>query len=459
MDRRVVITGVGVVSAAGVGADRAWEALEAGRSCLGPVRAFDASGFDCRLGGEADGLDAREFVPKSYRKFIKVMARDTELAVAAAQLAVHDAGLSSRGSAETTRLPTAAGNPALDSDRTGCQIGAGLIAAELDELTGALATSRGESGFDVRRWGTAEGGAGAMNNLPPLWMLKYLPNMLACHVTIIHGAEGPSNTITCAESSGVLSLGESSRVIERGDADACFSGGAESKLNPLGYLRLGLSRRASPTGDATDGGAVVRPYDPSARGCVPGEGGAILMLEDGDRARERGPGRVYAEVAGFGAGHSGGSIFPGLFDEDPGEGFVDTGLRRAIRAAMDDARVTPDAIDALVPGALGIPAADRGELNALREVFGPRLPEIETITITPVLGNASAGHGALLAAVGAMAIRRQRLPARIHAGSAAGIRVGAAPARGARLNNILVCTPSFGGQVGALVLRRSEEKS
>jgi 3-oxoacyl-(acyl-carrier-protein) synthase len=274
-------------------------------------------------------------------------------------------------------------------------------------------------------------------------------------VTIIHGAEGPSNTITCSESSGLLSLGESARVIERGDADACFSGGAESKINPLGLLRLCLAKRLAQTEGDADAAGVVRPYDGASPGGLPGEAGAILMLEDGERAEARAPGRAYAEIAGFGAGHSGSPMFPGVLDEDPGGAFVDTGLRRAVRAALDDAGIGPEAIDVIVPGALGVPISDRGELNALAEVFGDLLAGIETITVTPVLGNSSAAHGAVLAAVGAVALQSQRLPARIHAGSPPSMmRAGPAEPRPAPIGHVLVCTPSLGGQVGALVLRR-----
>ncbi|USN99322.1 MAG: hypothetical protein H6810_01195 [Phycisphaeraceae bacterium] len=458
MHRSVVITGLGVVSAAGIGADAFWRALESGRSAIGPIRAFDASGFPCRLGGEIDGADARPYVPKSYRKATKVMARDTELAVIAAQLAVADAGVATRGSGEASEAATGPDAPRLDPDRTGCQIGAGLLTAEINELTAALHTSRGENGFDVRKWGSAEGGGGAMDNLPPLWMLKYLPNMLACHVTIIHGAEGPSNTITCAEASGLLSLGESARVIERGDADACFSGGVESKINPVGLLRLTYEGRLAETGDATDSGEIVRPYDPDAPGGVPGEGGAIFLIEEGSKASVRGKGRAYARLAGFGAAHSGGPLFPGVFDGDPGDGFADSGIERAVRAALADAGITPGEVDAIVPGAFGVASCDRGERNALAAVFGARLAEIETITITPTVGLTAAGHGSLLAAAGALAIKHQRLPARRHGGTPhASMRVGPTDARDASLRTVLVCTPSLGGQVGAIVLTRHGE--
>lgn len=464
MQRDVVITGIGAVSAAGTGADALWQALDEGAVKTGPISALDASGFPCRLGGEVSDLKARDFVPKSYRKATKVMARDTELAVVAAQLAIADAGLSSRGSGETGSCATGDGAHAIVPERTGCQIGAGLLSAEVNELTAALATSTDDQGrFDLKQWGSGSAaggdGANAMGNLPPLWMLKYLPNMLACHVTIIHGAEGPSNTITCAESSGILCVGEASRVIERGDADVCFAGGAESKLNPLGLLRLTFAKRLADTGESSEASAFALPYAESSTGGLPGEGGAILMIESSAHARARSA-TIYAEVAGFGAGHSGVPIFPGVFDEDPGPTQTDAGLFRAIRAALDDAGVEPDEIDAIVPGALGVPSADAGEQNALRAVFGDRLAAIETITVAPNVGVATAGHGALLLAAGALAIRHQRLPARVHASGTgtepSPLRVGACASRDASLHTVLVCTPSLGGQVGAVVLRKSD---
>ena len=448
------------MSAAGLGSGALWEALDAGEIKVGQLESLDASGFPCSLGGEVKDVKARDYVPKSYRKATKVMARDTEIAVIAAQLAIADAGLASRGSGETGASATEDDAHALTPGRTGCQIGAGLLSAEVNELTAALSTSTDPDGrFDLRRWGGNSsgdgGGENAMGNLPPLWMLKYLPNMLACHVTIIHGAEGPSNTITCAESSGILCVGEASRVIERGDADVCFAGGAESKLNPLGLLRLTFAKRLATTGDAAAASGFALPYADSSTGGLPGEGGAILLVESKEHAESRGAG-IYAGVAGFGAGHSGVPMFPGVFDGDQPAAHADQGLVRAIQAALDDAAITPDQIDAIVPGALGVPSADSGELNALRTVFGDRLGEIETITLAPNIGVTAAGHGALLLSVGAEAVRRQQLPARLHAGEAPeGFRIGACAARDAALHNVLVCTPSLGGQVGAIVLRRA----
>ncbi len=441
MPRRVLITGLGTVSALGMGAGGGafWEGLCAGRTALGPVRRFDASGFRCGLAGEVADLSIRDLVPKHYRKATKVMARDTEIAVAAAKFAVQDAGLVTRSDIEEG-IATALTHPA---ERTGCHIGAGLIAADSEEMAAAMATARGEGNrLDLRAWG-GEGGAG-MESLTPLWLLKYLPNMLACHVTIIHGAEGPSNTITCAEASGLLSVGESARVVERGAADICFSGSAESKVNPMGMLRMDLCGYLAQSMGQTDGSALVRPFDPQATGTVLGEGGGILMLEEREAAIKRGA-RAYAEVVGFGGGHS-----------EPGypAGENDEGYRYAIENALEDAGIGPEAISAVVPLGSGVPALDRAELGALRAVLGERLGRVPLITLTPNLGLSMAGCGGLQVAAGALALHTQTVPARVHRGRAAG-DAGAGPAdrQAAALEFVLVCSGSLGAQNAAVVLK------
>jgi 3-oxoacyl-[acyl-carrier-protein] synthase II len=439
MPRRVVITGVGSICAFGVGVDPLWEGLRAGRTCLRPCARFDASGFRSRLVGEVPEFSAKDFVPKHYRKAVKVMARDTELAVAAAKTAVEDAGLLTRGAAE---MPTDA-KLTYRPERMGCHIGAGLIAAETDEMSTAMATARLQSGaFSLRKWGGEDGGG--MEALTPLWLLKYLPNMLACHVTIIHGCEGPSNTITCAESSGLLSIGESTRVIERGAADLCFSGGAESKLNCMGILRMDLAGRLAETGQATEGAPFVKPYDPAAAGGILGEGGGILILESEETAKARGA-KTYAEVAGFGGGQS-----PAGYDD----GDSDEGYRNAILNALDDAHIKPEQIDAIVPLAASIPQLDAAEAGALRAAFGSRLASIPLVHFGANIGNCTAGVGGLQAAVAAKCLASQALPARLHAGSPpVWLDAASAPARSANLTYVLVCTGALGGQNAALVLK------
>ena len=461
MRARVVITGIGVVSALGPNARSLWSGLVEGRSGLKPVDRFDASGFACRLAGFCGEFRARDVVPKQDRKAVKVMARDIELAVGASMDAVAGAGL-------VTRAAMGEGHPGPTTyppDRVGASIGAGLIATEVDELAPAFAsaTEEGSAGeLSLRKWG--ETGIG---RLQPLWLLKYLPNMLACHVTIIHGAEGPSNTLTVGEASGLLSLGESTRVIERGDADAAFAGGAECKVTPMGFLRTQLagrlanSTRADGT-DVDDGGELVRPYDPESPGTVIGEGGGILFVERMDLASARGCER-YAEVAGFGAAQSAGPYEALGIGGDPSiptptdleRAGAEPGLVSAIRRALADAGIGAESIDAIVPRGVGVPGADAREALALREVFGDRLASIPLVTVAPMVGDLSAGTGGVLAAVGALCLKEQVLPARLHAGRPPSwLDAGPAKARQAKLAHVLCCSPTLGGQNAAVVLRR-----
>lgn len=450
MRRSVVITGLGPVCAIGSGVESFWDGLCAGRTGLEPIRSFDASALGPKLAGEVDGLNVRDLVPKSYRKATKVMARDIELAVAAARAAALDAGLVTRGLEED-----GVQGFRVRGDRTGCHIGAGLISAEPAELGRALAVSLDDdAGYSLRKWGTVggpeSGAAGAMNNLPPLWLLKYLPNMLACHVTIIHGCEGPSNTIMGAEAGALQSIGESTRVVERGDAEVCFSGGAESRVNPMGVMRMLLAGRLAETdAEVTDGSRVVRPYD-LASGGVLGEAGGMLIVEEAGHAAARGA-RVYAEIAGYGSGMDTRPVTPGL--DGLGDGAEDRGLTRAVRWALKDAGITPDQLDAIAPMSAGVPGLDARELGSLRAALGDAAGR-PMITVTPNAGNALAGHGGLTTAAAAMALHTQRLPARVHAGRPDGADAGACGARDASLRHVLVCAGSFGGQAAALVLRR-----
>lgn len=437
--RQVVITGVGPITAFGAGMEPLWTALEEGRTGIAPITAFDASGFRSRFAGfvPVERFDPRSVVPKSYRKAAKVMSRDIELAVGAAAAAIADAGLVTRGTDPE-------GTPTIPSDRMGCHIGAGLIAAEVDELTGALAASTNPDGsLSLARWGES-----GMQNLTPLWMLKYLPNMLACHVTIIHDCQGPSNTITCAEASGGLSIGESMRVIERGDADACLSGGAESKLNPMGLLRQQFAGRICEAGEGADPARIVRPYSSDADGTVVGEGGGILVLEAAETALARGR-RPLAALAGFGAAQAAASDGAGIRLDPSGEE-----VSAAIERALANAGLRADEVDAIAPFGSGIRAVDAVERSGLARVFGDRLGRIPLITVVPNVGDCAAGSGAISIALAATSLARQRLPGRLNAGMVNGLDAGAAPGRDAALRAIVATSVGLGGQVAAVVLRR-----
>ncbi|MHC4413883.1 MAG: beta-ketoacyl-[acyl-carrier-protein] synthase family protein [Planctomycetota bacterium] len=436
MSRRVVITGLGPITAFGTGIAPLWQAMLEGRSAIKRIERFDPCGFDCKIAAELGRglLDVRKVVPKSYRKATKVMCRDIELAVGAAAAAVDDAAL-------VTRAVDPATEPTLPAARVGCHIGAGLVAADIDELAAALWTSRGDDGeFDLRHWGRS-----GMENLTPLWLLKYLPNMLACHVTIIHDCQGPSNTITCCESSSGLSIGESMRVIQRGAADACLSGGAESKVNPMAFLRQQFAGRLAPTADDQDPTTVVRPFDSGALGTIVGEGGGLVVLEAADIAQKRGV-LAYAELVGFGSTQSHCPDTVGLSIDGAGEGISDA-IQNALRA------VDAADIDAIVPLGSSIPQIDQAEAAAIKRVFGARAARIPLITTVPNAGNCNAGAGTVSVAVAAMAIKTQTLPARMNTEAADGLDADACPSRSARLDHILIVSTSQGGQNTAMVLK------
>ena len=218
------------------------------------------------------------------------MARDIELAVIAAYHAGKDAGLD--------QMLVDRAKPKAHQCRSTirAQYRAGLICADLTELAGALASAAErpdapqDRGFSSKKWGT-EG----MSNLTPLWLLKFLPNMLACHDTIVHDCQAPSNTITCGEASSHLAIGEAYRTIERGAADICICGGAESKVNPMGLMRQSLLDRL--VTDCNDRPTTAcRPFDVTRKGTVIGEGAGLLILEELERAKKRGA-KIYAELS------------------------------------------------------------------------------------------------------------------------------------------------------------------
>jgi 3-oxoacyl-[acyl-carrier-protein] synthase II len=451
MSRRVVITGVGPISGLGIGIEPTWAAVCAGQSAIRRIEAFDPSGFACPWGAEVPTFKINDYVPKSYRKATKVMARDIQLAVVAANQAAQDAKLATK-SADAENGKGEAFQSTYEPARMGCHIGAGLIAADLDELAGALVEARVAEGpaaqdFDIHKWGS-EG----MTHLTPLWLLKYLPNMLACHVTIIHDAQGPSNTITCGEASSGLSIGESLRVIQRHHADLCFCGGAESKLNPMAFLRQQLAGRLTSNG-TSDAGKAVRPFDQSASGMVIGEGGGIVILEALDTFESRKMGqaglRAYAEVAGFAASQTVNREARNLQPEPAGRS-----IAVALRNAMREANVQASEIDLIVAQGTAAPAWDQAEAAAMRSIFGDRLGEIPVAATKAMTGNCGAGAGGLEVAIAAKAVAEQTLPAIINRATPLQGLKGESPCGKAELRHALVFSTGYGGQNTALVLKR-----
>jgi 3-oxoacyl-[acyl-carrier-protein] synthase II len=406
-----------------------------GVGCTRPIGLFDAGGFASRVAGEVTDFKARDFVPKSYRKAVKVMARDIQLAVAAADLAVRDAHLVTKGIDESA--------VDVDGSRFACNIGAGLIAAELDELGAALTTALDSDGrFDIRRWG-AEG----MTNLTPLWLLKYLPNMLACHVTIIHDMRGPSNTITCGEASGLLSIGEAADHVARGAADLAVAGSAESRLNPMCMLRQDKLGRLAAS-DGRDPSEVCRPFDVDHCGTVMGEGGGLLILEDAGRAAGR-DAKVYAEIVGF----AGATDPVGM---DPTRRHVGN-VHMAAANALARAGIEPSQLGLIVAQGTGVPHEDTLEAEAIATLLAGA--DVPVVAATGLVGNCQAGASGVSAALAALAVDRQRVPASANfATAAAGCEALRIPreATAAAIDYVLVQAFSPTGQSAAMVLSKPE---
>ena len=429
--RKVVVTGIGVISPIGIGSSAFWTNLLAGQIGIRRISGFDPGGFPCQIAGEVPPFKIGDYVPKAYRKATKVMARDIELAVVAADDVFKDSGLKSKAYSET---------PDFDGSRFGCNIGAGLIDAELNELTTAMTTARDGNRLDLAKWGRD-----GMTQLTPLWLLKYLPNMLACHVTIIHELKGPSNTITCGEASAHLAIGEAFRTIQRGKADIAICGGAASRIQPMGLTRQTMLKQLTETHNDSPESAV-RPFDADADGMAGGEGGGLLILEEYERAKKRGA-KIYAELVGFAASQDSYSVTKA----DPsGHSYG-----QAISRALADASLQPDAVDLHVPNGLGIPMSDRAELNGLKAVYGGRLGSVPFSPIKAQIGCLSAGCG-VDATAAVLALHHGKIPPAVNTRKPLdGIKLNvSAEACDAKTRVVVTSVFSVGGQNAALVFKR-----
>ncbi len=420
--RRVVLTGIGVVSPIGLDLPSVWQSLQTGRSGVRAVQAFDVSALPVRIGGEVVGFDPRRYLEKKEQKSLKVMARTIKLAVAAAQLAVDDAALDRQ---------------CIDPTRFGVTFGSGQIAAEMEELApAALVSANCQPGsVDVEKW--AEFGVPTM---PPLWMLKYLPNMLACHVSILHNAQGPNNTITTSEVAGLLALGEAYRSIGRDQADLFLVGGAESKMNLLSLVRQCLFQPLSRRNEVPE--KACRPFDRNRDGMVLGEGATVLAVEELEHARRRGA-RIYAELVGYAAA-------------------CDTrrtgaGLAQAMRHALAEAGIGPEDVDHVNAFGSGTVDGDAWEARALAEVFGANNPRIPVVAIKSYFGTLGAGSGPIELAASLLALHHGVLPPTLNyeePDPACPITVAAGMPRPVTRPYVLKLTFTDLGQCAAVVCRQ-----
>jgi 3-oxoacyl-[acyl-carrier-protein] synthase II len=362
---------MGVVSPVGIGIEEFWDSLLQGRSGVRILRSFDGVSVSPPLGSEV-----ANFVPAKYvrpRKSLKLMSRDIQLAFAAADMACTQAGLK---------------EGQVDPERLGVEFGADLIAADVDEMVSPYQGCMQDGQFDFSRWGHQ-----GLSNFYPLWMLKYLPNMPACHIGIVHDARGPNNTHTMGEVSALSALIEGVRTIQRGQADAIITGGVGCRNQPTIWARrksYELSQRYD------DPAAACRPFDADRDGMVFGEGSASFLLESRDHAAARGA-TIYARI--LGAANS--------FEPLP-RGALPQGqaIRHTIQAVLQEAALQPADLGHVKADGLGTIHDDRIEARAIRDLLG----DVPVTAPKSYFGNLSAGSGAVELAVSVLALNRGTVP-------------------------------------------------
>jgi len=372
-EREVVITGLGIVAPIGVGREAVWDAISARRSGVRRQPELEAAGWIAPFGATIDDFDPKALIEP--RKSIKVMARDIQIASAAAELAWQDAG-----------LPQAT----LDPERFGVVGAAGIMYCDLEELRLPFVEWIKQEDFDIHRWSRE-----AMGELYPLWMLKYLPNMPACHIGIRYDARGPNNTIAEGDVSSLLAVSEAADVIRRDHADLMIVGGTGSRINLSDVMWHRGARLASLNG-RVDPAEVCRPFDAERSGMVYGEGAAEIVLESREHAERRGA-RIIASVAGAAARNESSAV-----NQQPSG----DAIRRAILAALSLAGVEPDEIGHVNAHGLSTREDDPIEAQAIRQALG----EVPVTAIKSYFGNLGQGSGMVELAVSLMGLEQGVIP-------------------------------------------------
>jgi 3-oxoacyl-(acyl-carrier-protein) synthase len=407
VSRRAVITGLGVVAPSGVTAEEHWSTVTSGTSRLGRISLFDPSGYSTTVAGEVTGLD--ELAAEIPTRLAVQTDRWTWMAFAAVQRALADARLV-------------------------------LDAEDPYRVSVVLASSSGGNQFGQRElqrlWSQPERTVGAYQSIA--WFYAATVGQ----VSIRHQAKGPSSVLVAESAGGLDSLAHAARLIARG-TDVVLAGGLEAPLSPYALTcQLGSGRLST----VADPARAYLPFDAAASGYVPGEGGAVLVVEDLGHALARGA-TVYAEIAGWSATHDG--VPPGGPDGVPHRQYA-----RAMRDAVRNAGLTPSDIDVVIPDAQGVYDHDRAEAEAIRAAFGPVRPPVTSAK--SLVGRLYQGGAALDAATAVLAMRAGRIPA--HSGTtrpAPGCEldfvVDAGPAR---VDAALVAARGYDGYNSAVVLRR-----
>jgi 3-oxoacyl-[acyl-carrier-protein] synthase II len=365
LSRRVVITGIGLVSSVGIGTEACWQSLVEGRGGIAQITRFDTTGFDARIAGEVKGFDPLQFVEKKEVKKIDVFI---QYAIAASQFAMDDSGLKV--------------GPA-NANRVGVFIASGI---------GGFATIEREHSKLL------EGGPGRIS---PFFIPASIVNLAAGHVSIRFGAKGPNLATCTACSASAHAIGEACEIVRRGDADAMIVGGSEAAITPMGVGGFAAMRALSTRNDAPE--KASRPFDAERDGFVIGEGSGVLVIEELGSALARGA-RVYAELVGYGASADAFHITAPCEDGD--------GAVRAMQAALGG--LDPGVVDYINAHGTSTPHNDRIETTAIKRCFGDHARKVAISSTKSMTGHALGAAGALEGGITALAIHRQVVPPTIN---------------------------------------------
>ncbi|HEV2297446.1 MAG TPA: beta-ketoacyl-ACP synthase II [Candidatus Acidoferrales bacterium] len=367
MNRRVVVTGVGLVCACGIGTEETWQSLLAGKSGIAPITQFDASGYDCRFAGEVRGFDPFAWIEK---KEVKKMARFIHLAVAATDFAM-----------KMARFEV---NEA-DADATGVYISSGI------------------GGFDVIEREHSKLIQGGPGKISPFFIPSAIINLASGQISIRCGARGPNSATATACSASAHAIGDAFKIIQRCDAEVMIAGGSEAAITPMGVGGFAAMKALSTRND--EPARASRPFDAQRDGFVIGEGSGVLILESLEHAQRRNA-PIVAEIVGYGMS---GDAYHMTQPAENGDGAY-----RVMLASAKDAKISPDDIGYVNAHGTSTPIGDAIETVAIKRVFGERAKKVPVSSTKSMTGHLLGGAGGLEAGICVLALRDQIVPPTIN---------------------------------------------
>ena len=412
MQRRVVVTGVGLVTSVGIGTETVWEAIKKGANGIETITSFDATEFSCRIAGEVKGFDPANYVEK---KEIKKMGRFIQFAIAAADFAMQGAGLKKVVDPD-------------EAERVGVYIGSGIGGFEVIEREHKILLEKGPS------------------RISPFFIPATIVNLASGHVSIRAGAKGPNSATATACTTSAHSIGDSYRLIRYGDADVMICGGAEAAITPMGIGGFAAMRALSQRND--DPAHACRPWDKDRDGFIVGEGAGILILEELEHAKRRGA-PILAEIVGYGMS---GDAYHITSPSEDGDGAF-----RVMRNCLRDAGVEPHQVDYINAHGTSTPVGDRIESLAIKRVFGEHAYKVAVSSTKSMTGHLLGGAGGVEAGFTVMAIRDQIAPPTInheHPDVDCDLDYIPNQARPMKIDYALSNSFGFGGTNGCLLFRK-----